>query len=161
MGRPAKEREAIEYKYTGVLDVEKTVRAIRDEKIQKGRYNGHSKHLWRALELRNEGLDNYEIAEKISVEQNITMLKMTIQGLFDNELIESNPEKPRNKRITTSDIILDEETYNKLDIESLKSGKTPVVLMVEMLGGVVNGKEFTDKRALRKIWEASCAHYNK
>lgn len=161
MGRPSKERPAIEYKYKGTLNVLDTVREIRDAKVKKGKYNGHSKHLWRALELRNEGYDNYEIADKMSVESNTHINKTVIQQMFDNELIESNPEKTKNKRVSACEIILDRETFDKIDLESLKSGQTPTVLMVEMLGGEVEGKVYSDKRALRKIWEASYKHYYK
>lgn len=152
------ESENKEYKFKGQLDVESTIRKIRDDRIKNGRYNGHSKYLWRALELRNDGYDNFEIADKLSIENNSTVTKVFIQKLFDDCGIESNPLKPRNKRSTASEIIMDKETFDKVDIECLKTGQTPTIIMQEMLGGKINGVTYTDRRSLLKIWKAS---YNK
>lgn len=150
----------IKYEFTGVLDVEDTVRKIRDNKIKNGKYNGHSRYLWRALELRNMGLDNYEIAETLEKETSDKLTKSYIQNLFDSYKIESNPVKSGKKRTDASSIILDEETYRKIDIESLKTGCTPVIIMEELFDSTVNGIRYTDRRSLRKIWEASYAKYN-
>lgn len=154
-----KKVDNIEYIFTGKLNVEDTVRKIRDTRMQSGRYNGHSKYLWRILELRNEGLDNYEIAEKLSVENNTSINKQIVKNTLDAYKIESNPEKERNKRIRQTDIIMSKELFDKVDLESLKTGDTPAVIMQNMLGGNIDGVIYTDKRALRKIWDASYAKY--
>lgn len=147
-----------EYIFKGKLNIEETIRKIRDTRMQSGRYNGHSKYLWRILELRNEGLDNYEIAEKLSIENNINITKQVVQSTLDTYKIESNTEKERNKRTRQSEIIMSRELFDKVDLESLKTGDTPAVIMENMLGGNIDGVIYTDRRALRKIWEAS---YNK
>ena len=152
------EKAPIEYKYTGKLDIRQTMREIIANKNKNGRYMGHSKYMWRALELRNDGYDNREIAEKLYVESGSSLNSSMIRNMFDNYLIESNPDK-KGKVKTASDIILDEDFFYQIELESMQVGKVPYCYLLEVYGGKVGDREFKDKRALRRIWEASYEKY--
>lgn len=150
-----------DYKYTGKLDVEKTIREIRDTRMRdvnaKRKYSGHSKYLWRALELRNEGLTNSQIADILSAENEVTINSSRIKDIFDDCGIESNSGR---SIIRDSDLpLLSREQFDKVDLENLRTGKSPSSLIEEFFDSTINGVKYKYNNQLMTIWEKSYMHY--
>ena len=154
-----KDKRNTEYKYTGKLDVEKTVRDIRDTRIKNGNYRRHSKYLWDILELRNQGLPNREIAEEQSKKYGRKVSRNEVDAIMKNYSIQPNKASYTREKIEIK--LLTEKEFNLIDLENLKTGIEPSLLIQSLLGGKVGGIEYKNNSVLTKIWKLSYEKYYK